>query len=289
MANEYVTLDLEKPEITYVDLRKNFQGRVGDSLAYCKLWIKSNGLPKDLSKLNIGFAGVDPDGDKYHAVGWAAADQPGDNIQVGRITYYFPAGIFQVEGDWDTTSTYFYIDDDKTGQHISTINVWLHVLPNMVEMGINAEPYKNDLDRALGEFKSYLSTKKDEMNDAIKALDASAIMEKVKSLNDVVTNYTTLIKTSAVPTKIDMQNYVSSLFSAEETNKDLDLLMAEKTYIITNPNAGNNPSHTMGTLKVFGDGNSNIMQMFVDTEANLWVRSGGSNGWSDWREQTAWN
>ena len=123
-VNEYVELDILKPGTTLVDLTKNFQGRVGDSRAFCKLWIKANGLPYDLTKdgRSVGFAGKDPVGDLYRAVGWADTDQPGDNAQTGRVTYYFPDGMFKHEGDWDKDSTYFYVQDSKGT--VSTVNVW---------------------------------------------------------------------------------------------------------------------------------------------------------------------
>ncbi len=288
MANDYVVLDLEKPVSTLVDLRNNFQGRVGDSRAYCKLWIKSNGLPLDLTNKHVGFSGVDPKGDKWNAVGWCAADQPGDDQQVGRVTYYFPSGMFRVEGDWDTTSTYFYVDDDKKDMHVSTINVYLHIMANEVEMGINAEPFKTDLDKAVDEVKSYAKKRMADIDSALAALNSDTLQMKWKSLNDVLNNYVELIKDKGVPTYKDMEDYVSKLFGAHSTAQDFNLLMPAGTYIITNEKAGNNPAKTTGILYVVGDGDSSIMQMFLDNQQNLWIRGGGSDGWSDWREQTAW-
>lgn len=288
MANDYVVLDLEKPVATLVDLRKNFQGRVGDSRAYCKLWIKSNGLPLDLTDKHVGFSGVDPNGDKWNAVGWCAADQPGDDQQVGRVTYYFPSGMFRVEGDWDTNSTYFYVDDEKQDSHISTINVWLRILANQVEMGINAEPFKTDLDKAVDEVRTYAKKRMADIDSALAALNSDTLQMKWKSLNDVLNNYVELIKDKGVPTFKDMEDYVSKLFGAHATTQDFDLLMPAGTYIVTNAKAGNNPAKTTGLLYVVGDGENSIMQMFLDNEQNLWVRSGGSDGWSDWREQVAW-
>lgn len=291
MANDYVVLDLEKPTQTLVNLKNNFQGRVGDSRAYCKLWIKSNGLPYDLTKngRTVGFSGVDPSGDKWNAVGWAATDQPGDNAQVGRITYYFPAGMFRVEGDWDTDSTFFYVDDDKDDMHVSTINVWLHILSNEVEMGIDATPYKSDLDKAVGEVRAYADQKRDEIDRLLREANSDALMQKVHALNDTVQMYTDLVTKKAVPTITEMQDYVAQLLGSKTTDDDLNLLLNQGNYVITNANAGNNPAKTTGTLIVSGDNGNSISQLFIDTQANLWVRSGGTQGWSDWREQTAWN
>lgn len=291
MANDYVVLDLEKPTKTLVDLTKNFQGRVGDSRAYCKLWIKSNGLPYDLTKdgRTVGFSGVDPDGDKWNAVGWAAADQLGDNAQAGRITYYFPAGMFRVEGDWDKDSTFFYVDDEKTDMHVSTINVWLHIMSNQVEMGINATPYKTDLDKTVDEVKSYAQQKQNEIDKSLQEINSGALMQKVQALSDAIGVYTGLVKQNAVATKDEMQNYVSQLLGSKATSDDFNLLLDQGSYVATNANASNNPAKTTGTLIVSGDNDDNISQLFIDTQANLWVRSGGTKGWTDWREQTAWN
>lgn len=290
MANDYVVLDLEKPTKTLVDLTKNFQGRVGDSRAYCKLWIKSNGLPYDLTKdgRTVGFSGVDPSGDKWTAVGWAAADQLGDNAQAGRITYYFPAGMFRVEGDWDKDSTFFYVDDEKTDMHVSTINVWLHIMSNQVEMGINATPYKTDLDKAVDEVKSYAQQKQNEIDKSLQEINSGALMQKVQALSDAIGVYTGLIKQNAVATKDQMQDYVAQLLGSKATGDDFNLLLDQGSYVITNASASNNPAKTTGTLIVTGDGVS-ISQLFIDTQANLWVRSGGTQSWTDWREQTAWN
>lgn len=291
MANDYVVLDLEKPTQTLVNLTKNFQGRVGDSRAYCKLWIKSNGLPYDLTKdgRTVGFSGVDPVADRWNAVGWAADDQPGDDAQFGRITYYFPAGMFRAAGDWDKDSTFFYVDDEKTDMHVSTINVWLHIMGSQVEMGINATPYKTDLDKAVDEVKSYAQQKQNEIDKSLQEINSGALMQKVQALSDAIGVYTGLIKQNAVATKDEMQSYIDQLLGSKATGDDLNLLLDQGNYVITSPTAGNNPAKTTGTLIVSGDNDDSISQLFIDTQANLWVRFGGTQGWSDWREQTAWN
>lgn len=290
MANDYVVLDLEKPTQTLINLTNNFQGRVGDSRAYCKLWVQSNGIPYDLTKdgRSVGFSGVDPNGDKWVAVGWAAADQPGDNAQVGRITYYFPAGMFRVEGDWDKDSTFFYVDDENTDMHVSTTNVWLHIFANEVEMGISATPYKSDLDKAVDEVKSYAQQKQNEIDNSLQEINSGALMQKVQALSDAIVVYTGLIKQNAVATKDEMQDYIAQLLGSKTTGDDLNLLLDQGSYVITNANASNNPAKTTGTLIVSGD-SGNMSQLFIDTQANLWVRSGGTQGWSDWREQVAWS
>lgn len=290
MATGYVVLDVEKPEQTLVNLTKNFQGRVGDSRAYCKLWFKSNGKPLDLSKKSVGFAGVDPDGNAWNAVGWADTDQAGDDIQVGRVTYYFPSGMFQVEGDWDETSTYFYIDDQKQDQHISTISVLLRVLPNMVEMGIDAEPFKTDLDKAEAEFKDYLATKKKDIEKDLEEVNSDALKMQIESLKNIIANYTQMIEDKQVPTENDMHNYVDALMGASETSHDLDdLKSGQQTYLVQ-ANTANTPNTESGLLRVFGNSDDWCAQMFIDQDANLWIRYyTNGKGWTKWREQVAWS
>ena len=92
-VNEYAVLDIEKQAAgnvsTYVNITPHFQGRVGDSRASVDVWFKRNGLPLDLTNKTVNFTGVDPSGHKYHAVGWALYDQPGADMQAGRVNFYF--------------------------------------------------------------------------------------------------------------------------------------------------------------------------------------------------------
>lgn len=196
--------------------------------------------------------------------------------------------MFRVEGDWDQDSTFFYVDDEETDMHVSTINVWLHIMSNEVEMGINATPYKSDLDKAVDEVKSYAQQKQNEIDKSLQEINSGALMQKVQALSDAIDVYTGLVKQNAVATKDQMQDYVAQLLGSKDTGDDFNLLLDQGSYVITNANASNNPAKTTGTLIVTGDGAS-ISQLFIDTQANLWVRSGGTQGWSDWREQTAWN
>ena len=291
MANDYVVLDLEKPTPTLVNLTEHFQGRVGDSRSYCKLWIKSNGMPFDLTKngRSIGFSGVDPNGDRWNAVGWWSADQTGDNAQVGRVTFYFPAGLFRVEGDWDKDSTYFYVDDDKSDMHVSTVNVWLHILSNQVELGIDAEPYKTDLDKAVEEVRSYAKEKRNEIESEFRYLNSDELKLRIQSLNDVVQTFTNLVKQNAVPTRDEMTTYVNDLFLSSNTGHDLDDLKDPQKTFIVDDNTPNTPKGAGGLLRIIGNGADRVGQLFLDADSNLWIRYYGSKGWTAWREQTAWN
>lgn len=288
-VNEYVELDILKPGTTLVDLTKNFQGRVGDSRAFCKLWIKANGLPYDLTKdsRSVGFAGKDPVGDLYRAVGWADTDQPGDNAQTGRVTYYFPAGMFKHEGDWDKDSTYFYVQDSKGT--VSTVNVWLHVLPNMVEMGVNTTPYKSDMDKAVADVQAKADEVKAQLSGILNGSAFTGMTSQLKATQDTINTYNTLVNSKQVPTTEQMQAYVQGLLTAQTASTDLNLLTSPgQTYYVASTTVSNNPDGKTGFLSVKGN-SSNLCQVFVDNEANEFIRSRMSGTWTAWRRTTAWN
>lgn len=287
--NTYVVLDTMKQadgnQSTYVNLTPNFQGRVGDSRASVDLWFKRNGLPLDLTNREIAFSGVDPQGKHFNAIGFAYYDKPGADMQAGRVNFYFPVGTFQTEGQWDTSSTYFTVKDDKG--KVSTIGVLINVLPNMVEMGINAKPFETDLDRALTEFKSYMDSKKIDVDNATKQIDT--MNGSISALNSTIDAYTNLINTKAVPTKNEMKTYVTKLMSATEFSGDLNLCTSPTTYIV-NSGASNNPSSNDGNCLLFVKGNNDLLsQMLVDNDQNFYVRSCVAGKWSAWREQVAWS
>lgn len=285
--NEYVSLDIEKgtyDQQTYVNLTPNFQGRVGDSMASVNLWFKQNGLPLDLTPRNVGFQGLDPNGKRFNAVGFAAYDQPGADEQVGRVNYYFPANIFQVEGQWDVNSTFFYIDDDE-GQHVSTINVLLNVLPNLVEMGINAQPFETDMDRVTAQLESYADQKRkdiDQMTTNYAQLDT-----QIQALRTAINSYTDLINDHSVPTSSEMKDYVNGMLGATAFGGDLNTCLTPTQYLVE-AGANNNPSSKDGILLVRGSG-STLVQLLIDDDANLYVRKMTNGEWNSWRQQTAWN
>ena len=288
-VNEYAVLDIEKQAAgnvsTYVNITPHFQGRVGDSRASVDVWFKRNGLPLDLTNKTVNFTGVDPSGHKYHAVGWALYDQPGADMQAGRVNFYFPAGMFRTEGPWDEKGTYFEIADDNG--KVSTLGVNLVALPNLVEMGVNAEPFETDLDRALTQFKSYMTSKQGEVDQAVQQINA--VNNAIKALQSSVDTYKQMISTNAVPTKQEMQIYVTKLMSATEWSGDLNLCLTPTTYLVS-ANASNNPGKGSGNHLLIVKGNSDVLsQLLIDSEQNLWVRSRTSGKWSNWREQVAWS
>lgn len=285
--NEYVPLDIEKgtyDQETYVNLTPNFQGRVGDSMASVNLWFKRNGLPLDLTPRNVGFQGLDPNGKRFNAVGFAAYDQPGADEQVGRVNYYFPANIFQAEGQWDVNSTFFYIDDDK-GQHVSTINVLLNVLPNLVEMGIKAQPFETDMDRVTAQLESYADQKRNEIDQM--TTNYAQLDTQIQALRTAINSYTDLINNHSVPTSSEMKDYVNSMLGATAFGGDLNTCLTPTQYLVE-AGANNNPSSKDGILLVRGSG-STLVQLLIDDDANLYVRKMTNGEWNSWRQQTAWN
>lgn len=146
-VNPYIELDLMKPRDVFTDLTPNFQGRIGDSQSIIKLWIKMNGLPYDLRKKEVEFAGIDPEGKKKLVNSTIVDRTTGDNVGVGRISFVFPAGTFAAVGYWDEENTFFRIKNASDGTIISTINVKLNVLDNQVEMGITDDDIIPQIDK----------------------------------------------------------------------------------------------------------------------------------------------
>lgn len=287
--NTYVTLDVMKQadgsESTYVNLTPNFQGRVGDSRASVDLWFKRNGRPLDLTKRDVSFSGVDPTGERVSAVGFAYYNKPGADEQAGRVNFYFPAGTFKVEGQWDPNSTYFTIRDDKG--KVSTIGVLINVLPNMVEMGINAEPFETDLERESEELKKWITAKKDEFTDFTNQLQT--MNNTLQTQQTRIETFEGMIQSHAVPTNDEMKAYVNKLMSATEWSGDLNLCLTPTTYLV-NSGTSNNPGKGSGNHLLIVKGNSDVLsQLLIDSEQNVWVRSRVSGKWSAWREQVAWS
>lgn len=146
-VNSYITLDTYQTTKTFIDITPNFEGRVGNSESFASIWFKNNGMPWDLTSeggITPYFAGVDPNGNPIKIVGSGSRTRAGDDEQLGRVTFVFPAGTFQVEGDWDKESTFFGLQDNK-GMVLSSVNVYVHVLANKVDFGINTGPFYTEL------------------------------------------------------------------------------------------------------------------------------------------------
>lgn len=194
---DYLVVDIEKPVATYVDLTNYFQGRVADAEAYCKLWIKSGSTPVDMTNKKLRFYGKDSNATPFVAAGHFDDDQPGDDRQLGLITFYFPEGIFQKEGKWQEA---FFKIEGADGSNISTINLTLNVLPNQVEMGISIHP-----------FIPILEETEAKINKALREMNAQQLLNQINSMKTTVGAYTDLIAQHAVlnkPQTIDLVNGV---------------------------------------------------------------------------------
>lgn len=197
-VSDYCVVDIMKPEQTFVDLTNYFQARVGDARAYCKLWIKSGHQPLDMTGKRVDFYGKDSNATVFKTEGTFLDDQPGDNLQLGMGTFYFPEGIFQKEGKWQ--EAYFKIVDNN-GSAISTIDLTLNVYPNQVEMGITIKPFVPDLTRVEGQ-----------VNQALREMGAQQLLNQLQSMKTTIGAYTDLIEQHAVLNKPQTQALIDSSF-----------------------------------------------------------------------------
>lgn len=209
---DYLVVDIMKPVSTFVDLTHYFQGRVGDANAYCKLWIKSGSTSVDMTTRKMVFAGKDSNGTPFVDAGHFDDDQPGDDRQLGLITFYFPQGIFQKEGKWQ--EAYFKIQD-QDGSDISTIDLTLNVLPNQVEMGIGIRP-----------FIPILEETEAKINKALREMNSQQLLNQIDSMKTTVGAYTDLISQHAVLNKPETVDLINSTVNPFKTqiNNDLDNL-----------------------------------------------------------------
>lgn len=275
----YVVLDIEKPNQTFVDLTPNFQGRVGDSRTMAYIWLKRNGLPLDLTNRNVSFTGKAPDGKVYTSIGYAVYDEPGASRQAGRVAFAFPAGLFRVEGVWDPEYTYFYVDNGN-GERISTIGVRINVLGSVVDMEVNAAPYQNEMDKVVGELRDYRNARKQQIDQIMQ--DLGSTKAALQAMQTQIGIYQDLINTKTVPTKEEMETYLDSKLQSQDWNQDLNLcLNAGTTYNIISGSVSNNPANTAGTLIVSGRLNS-LVQIFYDTQNQAWHRVQVDGAWSGW-------
>ena len=275
----YVVLDIEKPNQTFVDLTPNFQGRVGDSRTMAYIWLKRNGLPLDLTNRNVSFTGKAPDGKVYTSIGYAVYDEPGTSRQAGRVAFVFPAGLFRVEGVWDPEYTYFYVDNGN-GERISTIGVRINVLGSVVDMEVNAAPYQNERDKGVGELREYRNAREQQIDQIMQ--DLGSTKAALQAMQTQIGVYQDLINAKTVPTKEEMETYLDSKLQSQDWNQDLNLcLNAGTTYNIISGGVSNNPANTAGTLMVSGRFNS-LVQIFYDTRNQAWHRVQVDGAWSNW-------
>lgn len=293
-VNSYVTLDLMRPNNTLYDLTPSFNGRVGDSQSYAKIWFKSNGLNYDLTDKTVEFDGVDPKGTPFKVNGTAAADQTGDGLATGRVTFYFPAECFQVPGDWDDDSTFFAILD-ADGNRVSTVNVHLHVLDDKVSMGINAKPFITDFEKLKEQILAECKTIEDGANDALKLITDpnSQLMVTMNALKTQVEAYQTAVKNNTFATESDLQAVQAQLHSVKWTiiadaSKDLNSIVTEGKYWIQGTSV-NDPVSSWSYMFVDAAVEDCVLQRLVNVvTADVYVRTLSMGVWCAWKQVTFW-
>lgn len=214
---DYLEVDIEKPVATFVDLTNYFQARVGDAKAYCKLHIKSGSNSIDMTNKKMTFYGKDSNATPFAAAGGFDDDQPGDDRQLGLITFYFPEGIFQTEGKWQ--EAYFKIQGED-GSDISTINLTLNVLPSQVEMGISVRPFIPELEKT-----------RTKINQALREMNSQQLLNQIESMKTTVGAYTDLIEQHAIlnkPETVDLINGIFNPFS-QQLNSQMNTLSSSIT------------------------------------------------------------
>ena len=197
---DYMVIDIAKPVNTYANLTDYFQGRVGDAEAYCKLWIKFGTRQIDMTNKKLRFEGNDANNTPFIDCGRFDAGDDGDP-QMGMVTFYFPQGIFQVEGKWQNA---FFKLQDQNGSDISSISLELNVLPNNVEMGITIHPFEPELEKV-----------KAQINKALREMNAQQLLNQIESMKTTVGAYTDLITRNQVLNKPDTIKLINDTVEAK--------------------------------------------------------------------------
>ncbi|EPM7558103.1 phage baseplate upper protein [Enterococcus faecium] len=167
MANQDLFFDITKaPQLQ--PKQQAIYGRVGDGgLKGVTVKLFSNGYDYDITGLNPVFEGVKPDGTRI-------IDNSGGTVldpQGGVFRYVFPGAAFTAKGDY--AQAFFKLM--RGDQVDSTVEVMIHVAPNLVEMGINSThfitEYKSmiqNLNNQAEGFKNDLIEKQTDWNNSIK-------------------------------------------------------------------------------------------------------------------------
>lgn len=249
---DYLEVDIEKPVSTFVDLTNYFQARVGDAKAYCKLHIKSGSNSIDMTNKKMTFYGKDSNATPFAAAGGFDDDQPGDDRQLGLITFYFPDGIFQKEGKWQ--EAYFKIQGED-GSDISTVNLTLNVLPSQVEMGISVRPFIPELEKT-----------RTKINQALREMNAQQLLNQIESMKTTVGAYTDLIEQHAVLNKPETVDLVSGIVNPfrQQLTSQMDSLSSSIT-------------SSMSAFKT--DVNAQLEKSKIRTEWYSGTMLNGCSGW----------
>ena len=170
-----------------------------------------------MTNKKMTFYGKDSNATPFAAAGGFDDDQPGDDRQLGLITFYFPEGIFQKEGKWQ--EAYFKIQGED-GSDISTVNLTLNVLPSQVEMGISVRPFIPELEKT-----------RTKINQALREMNAQQLLNQIESMKTTVGAYTDLIEQHAVLNKPETVDLVSGIVNPfrQQLTSQMDSLSSSIT------------------------------------------------------------
>ena len=141
----------------------------------------------------------------------------------------------------------------------------------------------------MAEVQNKANEVKSQLSNILNGSAFAGMTSQLKATQDTINAYSTLVNSKQVPTTEQMQAYVQGFFNAETSTADLNTLVTPgKVYYVANTSASNNPDGKTGFLSVKGN-SSNLCQVFVDSDANEFIRSRFANTWTAWRRTTAWN
>lgn len=166
MANQDLIFDITKvPQLQ--PKQQAIYGRVGDGgLKGVTVKVFSSNSDYNITGLNPVFEGVKPDGTRI-------IDNSGGTVldpQGGVFRYVFPSAAFAAKGDY--AQAFFKLM--RGDQVDSTVEVTIHVSPNLVEMGINSDHFITEykemiqqLGNQADDFKDELITKQKDWDNSI--------------------------------------------------------------------------------------------------------------------------
>lgn len=143
----YIDLDLFRWQQNEVDISSQFKGHVGDVDDPIRLRFLWDGLPFDMRGCKIGYGGSDPNAQDHIHYAFPQKVAQQDNLQQGRFTMYFDRYTFKNPGKWD--QFYFKVikGDGDNQQVISTVNVKMCVIEDVVltHIGEDSKGYWQDM------------------------------------------------------------------------------------------------------------------------------------------------
>lgn len=218
MANIDLVFDITKAP-SLQPKQQAIYGRVGDGgLKAATIKLLSNGSDYNITGLNPIFEGLKADG--THII-----DNSGGTVldpQGGVFRYVFPSEAFTAKGDY-VQAFFKLMRDDQVD---STVELDIHVAPNLVEMGINSKHFltdydslKSQLEEKADNFVKELSNKNDDWLASIKTA-----LDKVDTLEAKQQTLETKLNSSDVVTHSEMTTILGPLEKVTMVNLDSEKL-----------------------------------------------------------------